>query len=89
MRKLECKECGRGAGKLEEGLCATCVVGSWSPAKKAAIDHLIGVAFRGDTGRVTAATNEVVKHLGKPPAYQLESRPWMSAMKGEPSNPTT
>lgn len=62
----ECKRCGKGAGRLEEGLCATCIVGSWSPQKKAAIDHLIGVAFRGEKGRVTAALNEAAKHLGAP-----------------------
>lgn len=62
--KSECKKCGRGAGKLEEGLCASCIVGSWSPEKRAAMDHLIGVAFRREEGRVTDAINEAAKHLG-------------------------
>jgi hypothetical protein len=64
--KLECKTCGRGAGRLEEGLCASCVVGSWSPEKRDAMNRLIGVAFRGEEGRVTAALNEAAKYVGAP-----------------------
>lgn len=42
--RSECKQCGRGIREL--GLCATCIVGSWSPEQRFEVNHLIGVATR-------------------------------------------
>jgi hypothetical protein len=65
----ECGKCGRGIMSRDErdqGLCAPCIVGSWSPEKRAAMDRLIGIAMRRDGGSVIAAIDEALKHMGKP-----------------------
>jgi hypothetical protein len=66
----KCRECAKPLHKLEDrgrGLCVSCHVASWSPEKRAAINNLIGMAFRkpGPTdAEKDAAIDEALRHGG-------------------------
>jgi hypothetical protein len=65
----ECDRCKRriySKNERGQGRCSTCTVAEWSPEKKAAIDKLIGMAFRDPkpgNNETDAAINEAFKHL--------------------------
>jgi hypothetical protein len=64
---------------MEQGNCATCVVGSWSPEKRAAMNRLIGIAMRRDDGAIIPAIDEALKHIGAPCLNPATSPPSTTA----------